>query len=117
MKNQPRIENIRFGKITIDGYAYHRDVIILPDRVLPSWWRVEGHLLSYEDLQQALSDPPELLVIGTGIFGRMRVPEEVQKKVQEEGIEMSILATREACELYNQMLENKWVSAALHITC
>ncbi len=117
MKNQPKIENIRFGKIVIDGHSYNRDVIVLPDRVLPNWWRVEGHLLSYEDLQQALSDPPELLVIGTGIFGRMRVPEEVQKKVREEGIEMSILATREACELYNQMLDKKRVSAALHITC
>jgi hypothetical protein len=117
MKNQPKIEHIRFGKIVIDGHSYNRDVIVLPDRVLPNWWRVEGHLLSYEDLQQALSDPPELLVIGTGIFERMRVPEELQEKVQAAGIEMSILATRDACEFYNQMREGKRVAAALHITC
>lgn len=117
MKNQPRIENIRFGRIVIDGHAYNRDVIVLPDRVLPNWWRVEGHNLSYEDLQQALSDSPELLVIGTGIYGRLRVPEEVQEKVEAEGIEMSILPTQDACDLYNEMLEKKRVMAALHITC
>lgn len=117
MKNQLRIENIRFGKIIIDGHAYNRDVIVLPDRVLPNWWRLEGHNLSYEDLQQALSDPPELLVIGTGIFGRMRVPDEVQERVRSEGIEISILATREACDLYNEMIEKMRVTAALHITC
>jgi hypothetical protein len=117
MENQPRIENIRFGKIIIDGHAYNRDVIVLPDRVLPNWWRVEGHNLSYEDLQQALSDPPELLVIGTGLFGRLRVPEAVQEKVQAEGIEISVLPTRDACDLYNEMFEKKRVTAALHITC
>ena len=117
MKDQPRIDAIRFGKIIIDGHAYNRDVIVLPDRVLPNWWRVEGHSLSLEDLQQTLSDPPDVLVIGTGIFGRMNVPEEVQTKVAAEGIEVCIFTTREACDFYNQMREEKRVAAALHITC
>ena len=117
MRCQPRIETIRFGKIIIDGHAYNRDVIVLPDRVLPNWWRVEGHLLSYEDLQQALMAPPEVLVIGTGIFGRMQVPDEVRESVEEQGIELQALATREACALYNQLSQDKLVVAALHITC
>jgi hypothetical protein len=117
MKDQPTIETIRFGKIVIDGHAYTRDVIVLPDRVLPNWWRKDGHTLSYEDLQQAVTDDLDLLIIGTGIFNRMKVPDEVQKKVEGEGIEMCVLTTREACNLYNQSREEKRVSAAVHITC
>ena len=117
MQDQPTIETIRFGKIIIDGHAYNRDVIVLPDRVLPNWWRVEGHSLSFEDLQQAFTDDLDLLIIGTGMFNRMKVPDEVQEKVEAEGIEMSILATREACDLYNQAREEKRVAAAIHITC
>ena len=71
MQDQPTIETFRFGKIVIDGHAYNRDVIVLPDRVLPNWWRVEGHTLSYEDLQQAFADELDLLIVGTGIFNRM----------------------------------------------
>jgi len=117
VKSKPKIETIRFGKIVIDGYAYNRDVIVLPDRVLPNWWRVAGHSLSHEDLQQALVDRLELLVIGTGIFGRMNVPEDVRAKVESAGIETHVLATREACDFYNQMREEKRIAAALHITC
>jgi hypothetical protein len=117
LKPRPKIESIRFGKIIIDGHVYNRDVIVLPDRVLPNWWRVEGHSLCLEDLQQALADRLELLVIGTGIFGRMNVPGNVRAKVEAGGIEMRVLATREACDLYNQMREQKHSAAALHITC
>ncbi|MEJ2552304.1 MAG: MTH938/NDUFAF3 family protein, partial [Anaerolineales bacterium] len=70
-----------------------------------------------EDLQQALADRLELLVIGTGLFGRMSVPGNVRAKVEAGGLEMRVLATREACDLYNHMREQKRSAAALHITC
>lgn len=114
---QPRIDDYSFGKIVIDGNTYQRDVIILPDRVLPNWWRVEGHSLAYEDLQQALLGPPDVLVIGTGVYNRMQVPEELHRKVEEAGVEVMVLATKEACDSYNQLREEKSVVAALHLTC
>jgi len=117
VNGQPRIESIRFGKIVIDGHAYKQDVLILPDRVLPNWWRVEGHTLSYEDLQQALSSPPEVLVIGTGMFDRMKVPEDVRQKVEAEGVELQVHPTKEACEYYNRQCERRRVAAGLHLTC
>ena len=46
----PQIESYRFGHIVIDGQSYTRDVILLADRVIPNWWRKEGHALYPEDL-------------------------------------------------------------------
>jgi hypothetical protein len=113
----PRIDAFRFGQITIDGHVYTQDVIILPDRVLPNWWRESGHALAYEDLQQVLSKPPEVLLVGLGVFGRMKVPEEVRRRIEQDGTSVVALPTGEACEAYNQRCGDEKVVAALHLSC
>ena len=40
--NGPRIESYEFGRMAIDGKAYTKDLILLPDRILDGWWRQEG---------------------------------------------------------------------------
>lgn len=114
---KPRIDAYRFGRIEINGQVYHHDVIILPDHVLPNWWRVEGHSLSYEDLQQALSCNPNILIVGRGSYGRMHVPETTRVEIEAAGIELIALPTDEACTRYNQLREEEHVVAALHLTC
>jgi hypothetical protein len=101
----------------IDGNVFSGDVIILPERVLPNWWRVQGHTLSGEDLQQALNAAPEILIVGRGMYGRMGVPDAVREALDDAGVELIDLGTREACEVYNQVREERRVVAALHLTC
>jgi hypothetical protein len=113
----PRINAYRFGRIEIDGQVYHQDVIILPDRVLPNWWRVEGHSLSFEDLQQVFRCNPRVLVVGLGSYSRIHIPENTRKKIKEAGIELIALPTGEACETYNQLRDSEQIVAALHLTC
>ena len=114
---KPKIDVYNFGRIVIDGQVYHQDVILLPDRVLPNWWRVEGHSLVLEDLQQALGCSPQVLVIGLGNYSRMKVPEETREQIEAAGIRLLALETGEACETYNQLREKEDVVAALHLTC
>lgn len=114
---KPMIDAYRFGRIEINGHVYHQDVIILPDRVLPNWWRVEGHTLNYEDLQQALGCNPSVLIVGLGSYGRMHVPEVTRAEIEKAGIELIALPTGEACVRYNQLREEEHVVAALHLTC
>jgi hypothetical protein len=63
------IDSYRFGQIVVNGQAHHKDVIILPDRVVGGWWRKEGHLLSLDDLQAVIEAAPEVLVVGQGQTG------------------------------------------------
>ncbi|MBE0466287.1 MAG: hypothetical protein IBX71_03570 [Candidatus Desulforudis sp.] len=37
------INDYRFGQIVIDGEKYTSDVIILPECIIASWWRQDGH--------------------------------------------------------------------------
>jgi hypothetical protein len=115
--SSPEVEAYRFGKITIDGEDYHKDVIIFPDRVMSNWWRQQGHSLSVDDLQEVLTAQPRVLIIGTGTFGRMHIPTSTLKKLQSLGIEVLSEKTEKACRLYNQRRSEDGVIAALHLTC
>jgi len=119
------VENVRreminsysFGRIVIDGKQYDADVIIFPNRVEDNWWRKEGHQLSIEDLKQVLKEKPEVLVVGTGYVGLMKILPETQERLKSEGIQLIAEKTRKACEVYNQLSKSKRVIAALHLTC
>lgn len=114
MKN---IESYSFGKIVIDGREYSSDVIIFPDKVESNWWRKEGHSLYEEDIKSVLERRPEVLVVGTGSMERLTVPPETRERVKSEGIKLIIKPTEKACKTYNEVLQEKDVAAALHLTC
>ena len=112
------IDEYSFGRIVIDGKTYRQDVIVFPDRVKSDWWRREGHSLCLEDLKDVLRDPPEVLVVGTGYVGLMRVPREVREKLEEMGIQVVVEKTGKAYKTFNKLLsEGRRVVAALHLTC
>lgn len=113
-----KITAYEFGKITIDDRTYTRDVIIAPDAVFDSWWRKQGHSLHIEDLDQVLKARPELLIIGTGYYGRMRVPAETRQYLAEQGITVTQANTRDAVTEFNErQKEYARIVAALHLTC
>jgi len=111
------IDTYEFGRIVIGGQEYRADVVVYPDRVDASWWRAEGHSLCMADLAGALAAEPEVLVVGRGANGLMRVPEEVRQAVEARGIEIMAASTAEAVERYNALAGAKRVVAALHLTC
>jgi len=114
----PKVRSYGFGEIVIGDRRYTSDVIIRPDGVLDGWWRKEGHKLHFEDLEKALEVKPEVLVIGTGYAGLMRVPREVREKLEAEGIEVIVESTRKAWRTYNRLVEEgRKVVAAFHLTC
>jgi len=111
------IESYKFGQIVIDGKQYTSDVIIFSDRVKDSWWRKEGHRLSIEDIQDILKEKPDVLVVGTGYSGLMKILPETKERLKSEGIQLIAENTRKACETYNRLSKSRKVIAALHLTC
>jgi hypothetical protein len=66
-----RLEDYRFGRVTVDGSEQTRDLIVLPDRVVTDRWRREGHSLAIEDLHEVLDKLPQRLILGVGAYGRL----------------------------------------------
>jgi hypothetical protein len=113
----PQVESYEFGRMVVDGQAYTRDLILLPDRVIPNWWREQGHRLSPEDLQAVFAAQSKTLVVGTGAHGRMKIPLETRQAAQEAGIELRIVATDRAWRLYNDLQKSRKTAGAFHLTC
>ena len=112
------IESYSFGRIVVDGKRYTNDVIIFPNRIKDNWWRKIGHRVDVEELKEAILEKPEILVIGTGYFGFVKVPVEVREYVKDKGIELIIQSTKDACNAFNSLLKSgKKVVAALHLAC
>lgn len=110
------IDHYSFGRITIQGETYTSDVIIFHDRVFSPWWRREGHLLHIEDLSEVMKEKPEVLIIGKGYAGVMKVPQALADELKTQGIDVIVERTTDAVNVYNHLSGREKV-AALHLTC
>lgn len=114
------IESYKFGSIVLDGKEYTSDVIVLPTKVIDNWWRKEGHMLYMEDLKEIIEQKskPEVLVVGTGYYGIMKISPEVENTLKSQKIELVAQPTKEACQTFNKLLKsNRRIVGAFHLTC
>src|ERR671911_562884 len=75
-----RLEEYCFGRLRVDGEEHTRDLIVLPQRVVPDWWRRDGHSLAMEGLDEVLDGLPARLVLGVGAYGRLRPDPELVRE-------------------------------------
>ena len=117
-----QITSYAFGSMTIDGQVFQSDLIIFPDsRVQDNWYRRSGHTLAMADLNTVLQDLPDLIIAGTGAYGRMTLAHGLEKELAGRGIRITAMPTKEAAGLYTTaMAENKTgqrIAACFHLTC
>ena len=116
-RKPPKIDSYEDGKLVIGGVTHSTDLIILPDRIFPNWWRSEAHSLSVGDLELVFHTKPDLLIVGTGADGRMDVPILTRTAIEKAGIQLVTQPTAAAVETYNRMHDERRLAAALHLTC
>ncbi|MDJ0766540.1 MAG: MTH938/NDUFAF3 family protein [Myxococcota bacterium] len=117
--DKPRfsIEAYEFGRIQINGKTYTKDLIVHQEGIIENWWRKEGHSLYPEDLVSVIDLNPDILIIGVGAMGMLKIPAKTTNWVLEKGIELIEIPTKEASEKYNELSKTTSVVAGLHLTC
>ncbi len=73
--------------------------------------------LCLKDIAEVITANPEVLVVGSGASGLVKVLPEVERNVKTQGIKLIVEATDKACHTYNHICHSQSVVAALHITC
>lgn len=112
------IEQYAFGKIVINGHAYHSDVIIFEEQVRSDWWRKTGHELSVIDVEPAVEEyDPTAMVVGTGKFGMMKILPETKTFLHSRQIRLFAQKTGQAWNTFNELLNSEKVLGAFHLTC
>ncbi len=112
------IEKNEFGSIQVDGKRYTTDIIIYPDgRVADNWWRKHGHRLSLADIEDLIAAEPEMIVIGSGVYGRMLPDTGLEKALKKRGIALLMDATGDAVAQFNRLCAKHRVGGGFHLTC
>jgi hypothetical protein len=109
-----RVTYARFG-LTVYGLipVPNFDITVGPRGGL--WFRDKSHLVSYDEVQRLVSPGVEALVIGIGWDSAVRVDPAVRAM---EGLEVQILPTPQAFELFNRYrAQGRKVVLLAHSTC
>ena len=120
-----RVEDAGFGYVVIDGVRYEHDVVLCGGKVLRrpkelsrKYRRLYGHTpLSTEEMRELLNLCPKagVVVVGTGQYGALPVPEEAVKEAERRGKRVVVLKTPEALDRLNRLSGE--VLAVIHVTC
>jgi len=112
------IESFSFGAMTIDGRQYSSDLIIYPDgSVQDGWWRARGHSLSGADIADLVEKKPNVIIVGTGVNGRMKPDAHLDAYLAEKGIEFLVGDNDVAVKWFNELKASGNVGACFHLSC
>ena len=113
-----KIDSCSFGSLVINGKTYRDDLIILPDgKILKPWWREKGHQLTMDDLQELIDSSPEIIVVGTGVSGRVLPVKNLETDLAKLSIEFIAVPNEEAIKVFNQLATEKRIGGGFHLTC
>jgi len=119
----PYINSTKFGNIVIDNKKYNQ-VLIIKDLIIERDYKKlkelfnTSHKIGDWEVKELLKQNPEIIIIGTGQNGAMKVEQALIDKIQEKGIKVITEITSQAIETYNEYVkENKRVNALIHTTC
>jgi hypothetical protein len=119
---KPTVEATSFGSITVDGETIAHDIIIRLDGAVKKRKkklskRIFGtsHRISLAEAQHVFEEGAHLLIIGSGQHGLVRLDEQAQRFLDEQGCLVRLLPTPEAVTAWNRS-EGK-VVGLFHVTC
>ena len=111
------IDSYRFGSFVIDGKQYSCNIRLIGNRYAGTW-NHGPHIVRIEHVKDLVNDKPEIIIIGTGAFGTLKVPIGVQEYIRSKGIKVVIQRSGEAINTYNELIKKgKKVNALMHNTC
>jgi len=110
------IESYQPGKIVVRGKEYSSDVIVYADHVDHTWQRRQRDYLGDYDIQDVIADLPQVLIVGTGAEGALRVSPQLKQAMRDSGVELVVASTEQACRAYNRYSQHKKTTACLRVT-
>ncbi len=118
----PRIAAISWGSLRLTDEAEpYKDAKLWPGGAREWDWSETGTShdpgIQPGDLEDLLDHGAEVVVLGIGMNGRMKVPDETLDLLRNHGITTHVLKTQEAVTRYNELRERRAVGGLFHTTC
>ncbi len=117
----PRIESLAWGQIEIGGFLPFRDAKVYPGGAREWDWTETGthHVPGIQpvDVEELLRQGARVVVLSRGQQQRLQVAPETLELLKDRGIEVHVLETRQAVDLFNRLRQKQAVAGLFHTTC
>jgi len=118
----PRISEIEFGRLVVDKTTYREDLFITVhgkirqrDKDMARQATGSSHIVGARELEKVCRGGPELLIIGTGMEGKVQLADDAQQFLDRRLIECRLLPTPEAVAAYEESAGRRAI--LIHVTC
>ena len=119
---EPHVDSVRFGTITVAGQTFKHDIVITLDgevrkreKRLSKQLYGTSHTVSQAEIETVWEKGAEALIVGTGLFDRVRLSPEAQFFLAQQGCAIESRRIRQAVRLWNDSRGK--VVGLFHITC
>lgn len=122
----PAIRDHAWGRLDVedsDGAVHsYKDAKLFPGGSREWDWNETGtgHEPGIQptDVEELIGAGAEVVVLTRGVHGRLRVPEDTVRRVEEAGARAEVLRTEQAIRRYEELRrEGRAVGALVHSTC
>ncbi|MFH0956409.1 MAG: MTH938/NDUFAF3 family protein [Candidatus Aenigmatarchaeota archaeon] len=111
-----RIDGTKFGEITINGKPYDSDVTVYWDGRVT--FRAKEHVIELGEFLTVLRADPNVLVVGTGQTGIVKISPEVAQWAGDKNVSVYADTTPRALQMFNAFVaEGRKVVGIFHVTC
>jgi len=105
----------------VDGVDSYKDAKLFPGGSRAWDWGETGRRHSPgvqpADVEELVERGAKVVVLARGAFRRLQVQEETLRFLDEHGVEVHVLATRDAVRKYTELCETAPVGGLFHTTC
>jgi len=118
----PRIVQISWGKMNIEGIGFGKDFKLWPGGGRAWDWNETNthHMpgIQIADVEELIDLGTEEIVLSRGMLLALQTCEETIQFLEKEGIAFHILETKKASSLYNKLIDDGVaVGGLFHSTC
>lgn len=117
-----QIDRVKWGTITIGDATFEHDVVIGLDgtvkkrqKELSKQLYGTSHTISQAEAESFYEPGAELLLIGSGLFDRVRLSEEAAAYLAARNVQVQIEATPRAARTWNEL--DAQAIGLFHLTC
>lgn len=110
-----KFDSTLFGSVMVNGKKFEHDLIVSWDGEIIS--REKSHVFSKKELLDIMQKEPEVIIIGTGQSGLVKVEPAAEVAAKLENVELIAKPTPQAIEEFNKLVRRKKVVAVIHVTC
>ena len=118
----PRIEHIEWGRMEVSGLGSGKDFKLWPGGGREWDWRETGtrHVPGIQpaDIEELVARGCRDIVLSRGMLLKLQTCPETLEALEREGIEVHVAETRQAAEIYNDLIaRGRPVGGLFHSTC